>query len=345
MSRRLLLLVPALLAGLLVAAPDASATTGSFTKHTLAAGATYPSRDYFRYEPATLPAAGTRTLVVMLHGCTQTAEEAAAGTRWNELADTEHFLVVYPNEKVPGPGEDPTDGSYAGCWNSGQGAVFERGSGEVASLATIAQQEATAYGVDPGRIFVAGISGGAMMASTLASVYPDVFAAVGHVANCGYVCADTTGTLAYQRMGSYARVVPVIDIEGSADDVTPLPLAEESVQQWLGTNDWADDGALNLSVPRVPTTVENVGTFSPNAGGELCLRDFPRNPCPGGVLGEYPVTVRTYAHAAGDVVVEAWTIHGLMHNWSGGSTAGTYTDPYGPNITPAIYRFFTEHAR
>jgi poly(hydroxyalkanoate) depolymerase family esterase len=280
----------------------------------------------------------------MLHGCTQPAEEAAKGTRWYELADKKGFVVVYPDQRVPGQTEVSTDGNAARCWASGDAAANERGTGEVTTLAQIALSEAARYKVRPGRVFVAGLSGGAMMATTLGLVYPDVFAAVAHVANCGYLCADATGTASYQRMGSYARVVPVIDIQGSTDDVTVLPLAEESVQQWLGVNDWADDGSLNNSLSRVPSTVDTSHDISPNPTGELCLRDLPRNPCPGGVTGGYPVTIRRYDGAGGKTVVEAWTIHGLMHNWSGGSMAGSFTDPYGPNITPALYRFFEEHA-
>jgi hypothetical protein len=163
---------------------------------------------------------------------------------------------------------------------------------------------------------------------------------VGHIANAGYL-AEPTGTVAYRRMGSLARVVPVIDIQGSADDVATVGLEEESVQEWLGTDDWADDGQSNGSVPRTPSSVENrgVGVPSPHLPGELCLRDFPRNPCPAGVLGPYPVTIRHYSDSHGAVVLDAWTIHGLMHNYSGGSTDGSFTDPYGPNITPVIFDF------
>ena len=347
MTRRALLLA-ALLAGL-VALPHAGATppapSGSFSKHTFPAGPTYPSRDYYRYVPADLAKPKDRSLVVMLHGCTQPAEQAALGTRWNELADSKGFVVVYPDQRVPAQGEVSTDGSASRCWSSGDAAVNPRGSGEVATLAEIAKAEAERHGVRPGRVFVAGLSGGAMMATTLGLVYPDRFAAVGHVANCGHLCVDATGTLSYQEMGSYARVVPVIDIQGSLDNVTVLPLAEESVQQWLGVNDWADDGSLNLSVPRVPTTTEQRGSVSPRANPDLCVGSGSRNPCLGGVLGSYPVTVRTYARDTGDVVVEAWTIHGVLHNWSGGSMSGSFTDPYGPNITPELYRFFEQHAR
>jgi poly(hydroxyalkanoate) depolymerase family esterase len=329
------------------AAGKATPRKGTLTKLILPATASYPSRVYYQYVPATLAAAGKRTLVVYLHGCTQTAEQALKGVRWDELADSKHFVVVYPDQRVPAGASDPTDGSQAGCWNSGNGAVSNRGTGELGSVAQITRVVARRFAVDPRRIYIAGISGGAMMASALAVVYPDLYAAVGHVANCAYLCADVAGALSYQRMGSYARVVPVIDIQGSADDVVTMGLEEESVQQWLSTDDWADDGQLNGSVSRIPSSYENRGLSapSPQVPGELCLRDFPRNPCPGGVLGGYPITVRHYTAGSGLEVLQVWTIHGLMHNYSGGSAAGSFTDPYGPNVTPAIYAFFDKHPR
>lgn len=334
----------AILLGLLPAAASPP-KHGTLTKLTLPATASYPSRDYYQYVPAALPARGKRRLVVYLHGCTQTAEEALKGVRWNELADRKHVVVVYPDQRVFAGSGDPADGSPAGCWNSGNAAISNRGSGELGSVAQITKVVARRFAVDPHRIYVAGISGGAMMASAMAVVYPDLYAAVGHVANCAYACADITGAASHQRMGPFARVVPVIDIEGSADDVVTMGLEEESVQQWLSTDDWADDGQLNGSISRVPSSYENRGFGTPNppVPGELCLRDFPRNPCPGGLLGGYPVTIRHYTAASGREVLQVWTVHGLMHNYSGGSTAGTFTDPYGPDITSAIYAFFDRH--
>ncbi|MCW2542526.1 MAG: esterase, depolymerase family [Frankiales bacterium] len=338
-----------LLLGLVLPASADSkpAKRGTLTKWTLPATASYPSRDYFQYVPAALPARGRRALVVYLHGCTQTAEQALKGVGWDDLADSKHFVVVYPDQRVPSGTTDPADGSPAGCWNSGNAAVSSRGGGELGSVAQITKVVARRLAIDPRRTYVAGISGGAMMASALAVVYPDLYAAVGHVANCAYLCADVTGALSYHQMGTYARIVPVMDIQGSADDVVTMGLEEESVQQWLSTDDWVDDGRLNGSISRVPSSIENRGFGTPNppVPGELCLRDFPRNPCPGGLVGGYPVTVRHYTTSSGREVLQVWTVHGLMHNYSGGSTSGTYTDPYGPSITPAIYAFFTQHPR
>jgi hypothetical protein len=53
--------------------------------------------------------------------------------------------------------------------------------------------------------------------------------------------------------------------------------------------------------------------------------------------------VRTYHDSAGRTVVEAWLIHGVLHNYSGGDDGGSFTDPNGSDITAAAWDFFTAH--
>jgi poly(hydroxyalkanoate) depolymerase family esterase len=311
--------------------------TARLTHHRMPATDAYPGREYYVYAPSR----PVDALVVYLHGCTQPALEAAKGTRWNELADQRGFVVAYPDQRVPEGLADAGDGSKARCWNPGQSEALPRDHGEIGTVAEITRRVAREHGIAPGRVFVAGISGGALMATTMAVVYPDLYAAVGHVENCGYSCGDADGELAYRRMGDHARVVPAMIVNGSADFLINPALAETAVTQWVGTNDRADNGARDDSVPRTPTTVTTTGgSPQPSPDGELCADDLAHhNPCPGGVLGPYPVTVRDYAG-----VVQAWTVHGLSHNYPGGSAEGSFTDPYGPNITPPLFDFFERAA-
>jgi poly(hydroxyalkanoate) depolymerase family esterase len=325
----------AVLAACMVGVLPARAGSGSLTRHTLPAGASYPSRDYLLYVPAAAPS--NPAVVTFLHGGAQTAAEAAGGVGWNELADRQGFVVVYPEQSRG------VDGNAAGCWNSGQ-VVLPRGEGELESVAQITRTVAASYGGGPS--YLVGISGGALMGSVMAATYPDLYDAFASVAGCSYLCADPTGDAAYQRMGSLARVMPTIVFTGATDNVTLAPMGELTVSQWLGTDDLADDGAHNLSVSPVPASVEQRnldGLAAPTPTGDACLRDYPRNPCPLGALGvaPYPSTVRTYNDSAGNRVVEAWLIHGVMHNYSGGTYGGTFTDPNGPDITAAAWEFFT----
>ena len=107
----------------------------------------------------------------MLHGCTQNPEDFALGTQMNDLADEFGLIVAYPHQ--------PRRANPSGCWNWFDRRHQNRGSGEPAKLAGLAQALAKEFGVGKERIFAAGLSAGGAMAEVLAATYPDVFAAVG----------------------------------------------------------------------------------------------------------------------------------------------------------------------
>lgn len=318
---------------------------GAFTRHTQAAGAAYPARDYWLYVPPTLPPAGQRALVVYLHGCSQAADDAARSVNWNDVADRRGFVVAYPEQSV-----DPTTGSPARCWNEGQAAVYPRGEGELETIAQITRSVASSQGADVSRIYVIGVSSGAITSNAMAATYPDLYHAVGSVEGCAYQCADPTGDLAYRRMGANARIMPAFVVQGGADYLTNPAMGEMTVSQWLGTDDLADDGQHNLSVPPQPASVEQRNFDSVqkvgSGSGDACLHDFPRNPCvlAGAGVTPYPTTVRHYDDSHGKEVVQAWLIQGLSHNYPGGSFEGSFSDPYGPDVTTAAFDFF-ESAR
>jgi poly(3-hydroxybutyrate) depolymerase len=301
------------------------------------ASADVPHRDYVVHS------GGSGALVVVLHGCAQTAADVRAGTGWDALADGAGFTVVYPEQSTG------VDGNAARCWNSGQAAALPRGDGELEAVAQITRNVASQFGVPSNRIYMVGLSSGSLMASVMAATYPDLFAAFASVEGCSYMCSDPTGDAAYMRMGEYARVMPVMVVQGTADYLTNPAMGELTIHQWLGTDDLADDGMHNQSISSVPASTDhrNLGSLAAAdpVNGDACLHDFPRNPCVGGALGlkPYPVTVRKWNDSAGRVVVESWLVHGLSHNYPGGSYAGTFTDPYGPNITSAAWTFFQSH--
>ena len=110
-------------------------------------------------------------LVVMLHGCLQNPEDFAVGTKMNALADEFGLIVAYPHQ--------PRSANPNGCWNWFDRRHQNRGSGEPAKLAGLAQALAKEFDVRRDRIFAAGLSAGGAMAEVLAATYPDVFDAVG----------------------------------------------------------------------------------------------------------------------------------------------------------------------
>ena len=166
----IVVLIPILLLHLL---PKVHATSnGTWQQYTYNGSA--GSRPYFVYTPANYQVGTPAPMIVMLHGCSQTPADFAAGTQMDQLADQKQFIVVYPQQT--------STYNQEACWNWFDPADQARGSGEPAIIAGIVQtveQNTAQWTIDTHRVYVAGISAGAAMSVILGATYPDIFAALG----------------------------------------------------------------------------------------------------------------------------------------------------------------------
>ena len=308
------------------------------------------SRTYLLYMPSGAPPKPL-PMVVFLHGCNESAQQAAIATHFDTLADQLGFVVVYPQQNVTTDSSAPlADGNGIGCWNWFLPEDQQAGSGEPGILAGLTQQAATIAQVDTNRIYVEGVSAGADMAVILGATYPRLYAAVGVLAGCAYrTCGDTSGAATHQAMGASARIVPMFIENGTADTLNNMGMATGLLTSWIGSDNLAGNGGIPTdSVSPVPSAVETHGTDqTPKPlSGDACVHNESFT-CPGGVVGfqgTYPYTVSRYTDTLGCDVLEFWAIHGMEHAHPDAAGDGPYTDPLGPDISAASYQFFMHHS-
>jgi poly(hydroxyalkanoate) depolymerase family esterase len=262
-----------------------------------------------RYQGQPLP------LVVMLHGCTQSPDDFAAGTRMNFIAEEQTCFVVYPAQR--------SEANQAKCWNWFRTADQQRGRGEPSLVAGITRQIMRDYSVDPKRVYVGGLSAGAAAAAVMGATYPDLYAAIG--VHSGLAC-------------------------GTASD---LPSAFVAMRQGgLAASSGSDDRGILSDGPTVPTIVfhgDRDITVHPNNGDQILEQSMrttrtQKKVHRGRVPGGHAYTRTIHADASGREIFEHWNIHGAGHAWSGGSPVGSYTDPRGPDATREMLRFFLGHS-
>lgn len=327
-------IVFAVVASLLGAVAPARAATSTGSYRFVAGGA----RDYWLYVPAGTPPRTGWPMVVYLHGCSQnnaTDPQVAFGTRWNDLAAKVGAVVLYPLQadfNYDNP--ERVEGNGGSCWNWFLDQNMHRGSGEPAILANLTKQVAAANHVDASRVYVSGVSAGADMGGILGVTYPDVFRANVLFAGCAYAdCADVTGRLARRELHG-RKPGPTMVVQGDGDMLNNVALGETLLRQEVGMR----------GLPAMPSSTTQhvaVGAVNPG-GGNPCVGPHANFPCLAGVTGwqSYPYTVKRWDRG-GHTQVEWWVVHGLNHDYPDGDYASSFTDPAGPDVTTAAWKFFS----
>lgn len=263
---------------------------------------------------------GKRALVVMLHGCKQTSEEFAQGTRMNAIADEYGFAVLYP--------EQARVAHAHRCWHW-YDASERAGGHEALSIVSLVESVIDRHDIDPAQVYVAGMSAGAGMAALLAIRHPQVFAAI--ALHSGPVFGDAhsaMSALATMRRGTRDDPLnlvaglsefadhpgmPAIIVHGDHDDVVSPRNADQLAIQFVRLNRLVDAVGRRLH-----------GTARDSAPGGVVRHDW--------MLDDVPI-------------VRDCRIEGLRHAWSGGDGSIPFHVSDGPDSSRLIYDFFRLHRR
>ena len=326
----LVVAVLALMPDVAAAAPDPP-DPGQTTPGTVTSNGT--EYEYLLYTPTSYVPGRAAPLLVMVHGCQTTAEQEMKVTLYNQLAEREGFVVLYPDVDALGRAQP---GPAYRCWKFPYPPSWMRDNSDAAAIADMTRTVMADRAIDTDRVYLVGVSAGGLMAAIDAAAYPDLFAAVGIVASSAYadwpcfvtglgIPVTTSARLAFGQMGPRARVVPLIAIGSDADQAFPAACTDKALEQGLRTNNLVLSGRQNRPIRLTPAVVRE-------------------NRKPGG----HAYTVSKYRDPAGCLIGERWIIHGMPHAWPGGTTDRRYagfTDTRAPSGAEGTWAFLERYRK
>ena len=289
----------------------------------------WPSRDYLVYVPRRHSRWQRRPLLVLLHGCRQSPEEIAAGTRITALADEHDWLILLPRQTK--------DANVWGCWNWFDHRTAS-GKGEADLVAAQVRRVRRLYRAHPRRMFVVGMSSGACLAAVLGLRFAKLFAAVGVHSGvaCGAASSPATALKILatgpdtdiaaiarevrEHTASRALPLPLCVIHGGRDEVVAERNAVEVLRQYLLFNGYPlPSDAARGGLPR--SDASHTTTLS---GRTICTDDY---------------------RAGGRLIARLIRVAELGHAWSGGDGDLAYNDARPPEATALFGDFFAQQAR
>ena len=224
-------------------------------------------------------------LVVVLHGCTQTAAEYDQGSGWSRLADRYGFVLLYPQQ-------DRANNANL-CFNWFEQGDITRGHGEALSIHQMIETVTVAHGIDRDLIFVTGLSAGGAMTSVMLATYPETFAGGAIIAGLPYGCASNVQQ-AFGAMRSCGQNRPAA-LAALVQNASVYKGSWPKISVWHGSGD---------------------ATVNPNNAGAILeqwlpLHGLSESPSTADVVDGYPH--RAWHDVSGQIVVEAYCITGMGH--------------------------------
>ena len=233
--------------------------------------------------PANLPKGAP--LVVVLHGCTQNAAQYDRGSGWSQLAASEGFALLYPEQ------QRSNNSNLCLNWFAPEDA--RRGQGEALSISQMVKHMTAAHGLDETRVYVTGLSAGGAMTSALLASYPELFAGGAIIAGLPFASANSLPeALARMRgQGSPGRN----ELASRARTAAPHSRRMPSVSVWHGTQDAVVDPSNSAAIVDQWRDLHGLGT----ATGTIDSVDGHRH--------------ETWRDADGRAIIERYDIRGMGH--------------------------------
>jgi len=186
------------------------------------------------------------SIIVALHGCTQTAEEYNQRSGWTDMGDISQSIIIFPEQR--------SANNPMMCFNwggeYGDQTNLIRGKGENQSIIQMIEKVKKSYPVDEDKIFIAGFSAGGALAANMLALYPDIFKGGAIMSGIPYRCATSLiesftcmfqgRDLSAQQWGDLARKgfsykgqYPKVSLWHGSSDYTVSPTnADQLVKQW-----------------------------------------------------------------------------------------------------------------
>jgi poly(hydroxyalkanoate) depolymerase family esterase len=255
-------------------------------------------------------------LVVVAHGCLQTAQDVADLSGWSDVAQANGFAIVYPQTSRE-------NDNFAGCFRTWLPEHQERGQGEPLSVMQMVDWMLAHHALDARRVFIAGMSSGGHLTNVMLATYPDRFSAGAPQSSFPYKCAVSfadvdpccRGVITHTReewtalvrsgYPGYEGPRPRVSIwHGMEDELLRAVNLDHQREQWIGALGiegepdgvrWTDGYAGNVYENAQGTPV--LETYAiPRLGHALALDLRPSSPkC--GKEGPYATDVHLCAAA------------------------------------------------